>query len=304
MNCPEGDSCGCPSGQVADGNGGCKDEDKCKNNTCSGTTPVCTPYSRGYVCGCSSNSCAPGNKCSVACDAERMVCVTNPRDAQVLYYNCVWCNDGATDCGCPSGQVADGDGGCRSSCTPGQTDCALCSPGQVWDGENCRLPCDGVTCPKGYKCVNGTGTACCTLQTCPDGSLPTSTGTCVATLCDANCLTCLTSSSCSVCKPGYNLVSGKCVKDLCATVTCLTGQICRNGMCEWIAEPLPDPTPIGTKCPAGTNLRTLWGQELCCPKDAVIGANTCRPGSAGMDGRGNSLAYACPCYTAMQQVTY
>lgn len=344
-NCSEGDACGCPDGQVADGNGGCKTEDKCQNNTCSGTTPVCTPYSRGYVCGCSTNSCAPGNKCAVPCDAENQVCVNNPRDAEVLFYNCVWCSDGeTTGCGCPTGQVADGDGGCRSACTPGQTDCALCSSGQIWDGEKCRLPCDGVTCPTGYQCLNGAGTACCTRTLCPDGSLPTSTGHCVATSCGANCTGCLNASTCSGCSPGYTLSNGKCVSnDPCASVTCPTGLICQNGVCGKMCldkncstatfcnyntnvctsdgccikgysnagyecracathELLPDPLPTPTSsCPSGSTLRTLWGHQMCCPNGATIGANTCRPGNAGVDSNGNYLSYACPCYAATER---
>lgn len=207
QNCEKGTQCNCPSGKLADGNGACESPDYCSPNPCKGTTPLCTQDSRipaGYACGCSSNSCGAGFKCSVPCDAVRQVCVTNPASAVVLIYNCTYCEDGETGCNCPAGQVADGKGGCRANCTAGQTDCPLCSAGQVYDGTKCRMPCDGVVCPSGYQCQNGDGTACCTTK-CYRGQL--------------NCPECLS---------GQVYDGTKC-RYPCEGVICPLGKQCQNG---------------------------------------------------------------------------
>ena len=206
-NCTKGTQCNCPSGKLADGKGACEAPNYCSPNPCRGTTPLCTQNSRipgGYACGCSSSSCGAGYRCSVPCDAVRQVCVTDPSSAQVLIYNCTFCEDGATDCNCPSGQVADGKGGCRANCTVGQTDCPMCEDGQVYDGTKCRMPCDGVICPSGYQCQNGDGTACCTTK-CYRGQL--------------NCPECLSGQ----------LYDGTKCRYPCDGVICPAGKTCVNG---------------------------------------------------------------------------
>ena len=272
QNCASGTACNCPSGQVATGNGSCETKNYCSPNPCSGTTPVCksdqrlmNKFGRGYACGCtsSSNSCGAGRKCSTPCDALNQTCVTNPASATILVYNCAACSDGDTTCGCPSGQVANGIGGCRAACSKGDTNCSLCSAGQVYDGSKCRKPCDGVTCPTGYSCLNGTGKGCCVKD---------------PVICSTNCLTCTTSTSCTKCNIGYYLVNGKCTScpanatcDGTVTFRCPSGYY-RNGTTCAIC-------PLNATCTNGTSFICKVGYEKSgdlCKK--TINCSTCEAG--------------------------
>ncbi|MBQ8346698.1 MAG: hypothetical protein IJY17_03780 [Alphaproteobacteria bacterium] len=103
---------------------------------------------------------------------------------------CVKCADGETCDTCPDNYVGNGKGGCRLQCTKGQANCELCTTGQVYDGTKCRMPCDGVTCPTGTSCRNGTTSACCV----PDAKACTV----------ANCGSCNeVSGVCEACASGY-----------------------------------------------------------------------------------------------------
>ncbi len=239
VNCAEGEQCNCPNGQKADGKGACDTPNYCDPNPCRGTTPQCKQSAlmpNGYACGCTNTSCTPGNRCSVPCDALRQVCVTNPSDARVLIYNCTFCEEGATDCNCPSGQVADGKGGCHANCTVGQTDCPMCLDGEVWDGTECRMPCKGVKCPDGYECQNGVGTACCVVK-CEKGQ-----------------------TDCPMCAANQIYDGTRC-RYPCEGVTCPLGQQCENGKGKACCVNSVIGVPNN---PCGANLDYVNGS--CCPK--------------------------------------
>ena len=272
QNCASGTACNCPSGQVATGSGSCETKNYCSPNPCSGTVPACksdqrlmNKFGRGYACGCTSspNSCGAGTKCSTPCDALNQTCVTNPASATILVYNCAPCSDGDTTCGCPSGKVANGMGGCRAACSKGDTNCSLCSAGEVYDGSKCRKPCDGVTCPTGYSCLNGTGKGCCVKD---------------PVICSTNCLTCTTSTSCTKCNIGYYLINGKCTScpanatcDGTVTFRCPSGYY-RNGTTCAIC-------PLNATCTNGTPFICKVGYEKSgdlCKK--TINCSTCEAG--------------------------
>lgn len=227
VNCAKGEQCNCPDGKKADGKGACEAPNYCEPNPCRGTTPKCTQsslMSSGYACGCTNTSCGAGNSCSVPCDALRLICVMNPADAKVLIYNCAPCQKGATDCRCPSGQVADGEGGCSANCTAGQTDCPLCADGEVFDGTECRMPCKGVKCPSGYECQNGDGVGCCVVK-CQKGQ-----------------------TDCPLCSSGQIYDGTKC-RMPCTGVTCPVGQSCINGTGKGCC--VSDGTETDCSCKAG-----------------------------------------------------
>lgn len=253
QNCASGTACNCPSGQVATGSGSCETKNYCSPNPCSGTTPACksdqrlmNKFGRGYACGCSGNSCGAGSKCSTPCDALNQTCVTNPLSATILIYNCLPCSDGDATCGCPSGQVANGMGGCRAACSKGDTNCSLCSAGQVYDGSKCRKPCDGVTCPTGYSCQNGNGKGCCVKD---------------PVTCSSNCLECTSATKCTKCNSGYYLTSsGTCSScpanatcDGTITFKCASGYYLSNGKCTTC--------PLNATCTNGTSFICKTGYQ-------------------------------------------
>ena len=253
QNCASGTACNCPSGQVATGSGSCETKNYCSPNPCSKTTPACksdqrlmNKFGRGYACGCSGNSCGAGSKCSTPCDALNQTCVTNPASATILIYNCAPCSDGDATCGCPSGQVANGIGGCRAACSKGDTNCSLCSAGQVYDGSKCRFPCTGVTCPTGYSCQNGTGKGCCIKD---------------PVKCSTNCLECTSATKCTKCNSGYYLTSsGTCSScpanatcDGTITFKCASGYYLSNGKCTTC--------PLNATCTNGTSFICKTGYQ-------------------------------------------
>lgn len=126
INCAYGSTgCRCPSGQYANGTGGCFAP--CSPNKCTATTPTCTPNGTNYKCTCTETSCGLGKLC------------TNG--------SCVNCEQG-TQCNCPTDQVADGAGGCGTSCAYTPEVCATENGGTAADwtvdtsGKECKCVTD------------------------------------------------------------------------------------------------------------------------------------------------------------------
>lgn len=251
-NCQKGADCGCPNGQVSDGNGGCyTPNDTCNPNPCSGETPSCSALSEtDYSCSCSSSSCPAGKKCG------NMVC-----------QNC----SAGEDCGCnASGKEANGSGGCRcpgmkiasgNSCV-----CPSCYAADgTWGG--CKKTCECVTCPDAKKCVEGECVNCplgedcgcfdddaysngsgvcepndpCADVTCPSGQ-SCEEGTCVSS-CPSNKVwseeageCCAVGSACHC--PSFHVIdaSGNCmpVENVeCTTQEdCAVGEECLSNKCK------------------------------------------------------------------------
>ena len=150
VNCNAGESCGCPAGQLADGNGGCKSVDPCANVTCDGGkvcsngTCVCPsnkPYSAGGQCReCTSDShCGNTQSCS--------------------NYQCV-------DLSCSSCETASNHQCVPKACPDGWNspeNLPFCLNGQTKKTDSCGCwKCEGEACPYGY--TRGTPLNCLTSQ--------------------------------------------------------------------------------------------------------------------------------------------
>ncbi len=117
----------------------------CSVVSCSGSTPHClaqTPHSYSCRQCLSDTHCAAGKQCSG--------------------YSCTNCPRGSS-CRCPSGKVADGNGGCYDPCAGKSCPGGYCSGGSChcygsdsWNGSSCVPPdpCAGKSCPGGY-CSGG-----------------------------------------------------------------------------------------------------------------------------------------------------
>lgn len=128
----------------------CSNGKMCLNNKCSDPCSSLT-CGEGLICDSSTGAakcveCMTDNQCGSGkyCNTARNVCLDEDPCAGVVCGNGKYCKAGqclfrplgSTE-DCTAGKVADGKGGCK-------------------------YPCDGVTCPVGKSCTNGTdGTACC-----------------------------------------------------------------------------------------------------------------------------------------------
>ena len=174
MNCSANESCNCPSGQKANGSGGCSTVSCSSDSDCgagkqcanAGTTSAyCSNCPANSQCTCPSGQLANGSGgCVRVVCSNNTVCGAGRQCIDPGKYNakCDPCPSG-TQCTCPSGQVADGSGGCKNAdaCTKGET-CG-CPSGQVANGSGgCEKvdACANVTCSKGKKCVGGVCTNC------------------------------------------------------------------------------------------------------------------------------------------------
>jgi MYXO-CTERM domain-containing protein len=181
------------------------------------------------------------------------------------------CDNLDNDC---NGMVDDGDNLCdpglvcvRGVCVPpcGRTefDCAppficqdglcvdpacigtVCDTGQVCRNGTCVGGCEGIRCPLGQDCQLGACVDLCAGVSCPGA------------VCEKGA--CVTSCACRICPVGQACAaSGHCVDDGCETMTCDTGQVCRNGAC-------------GDAC-----------QDALCPGGAACHNGVCDPPSTGL----------------------
>ena len=147
VSCSRGESCGCSSPNVSNGSGACFDP--CNPNYCASSTPTCTRSGANYSCACTSTSCGAGKKCSGS--------------------SCTNCSANES-CNCPSGQKANGSGGCATVACSSNSDCGA--------GKQCANA--GTTSAYCYNC---TANSQCT---CPSGQLANGSGGCVKPVCYDN----------------------------------------------------------------------------------------------------------------------
>jgi len=201
-------------------------------------------------CGkCSPTACPTNTATSISCSAGKKAQDTSSYSGGSVCKQCVSCAAGATDCGCSSGQVADGNGGCKTldpcenvSCDGGKVCSAgscVCPDGTAWYNNKCRK----VGCPsaysdhydmlkKGSDCKlspNGellqigpdvyTLCAKCTPYSCPTATmLPDKLQNCKTTKGSGSYSGYMECVECSRCDTGYYLFMGKCLK--CVNATC------------------------------------------------------------------------------------
>lgn len=237
-NCSAGEVCNCPTGQIANGSGGCK-QNPCSPNPCSGSTPTCTLSGGNASCICTSTSCGGGKACNGS--------------------GCYNCTAGQT-CNCPSGEVANGSGGCKNAdpcfgitcssgkrcsngscinCNLGQ-DCGCSDFGQISSGSgSCKSPdpCEGVTCPAGKKCNGGNCVNCTKGETCGCTAKKKADGsgncTCQSPIPDWNGTECYL-DTCGTCKSYEYCLNQKCVLQAgrCYTkADCLSEHLCKSNSC-------------------------------------------------------------------------
>jgi len=163
---------------------------------------------RGETCDNVDNDCdgVVDNGSGLCWDANKPMCF---RGACVES-----CKNGAFPC--PTGFNCNGSGECVEascaslSCPPGST----CRNGACTDE-----PCAGVICPVDLQCELGRCVDPCTDVTCPS-NLVCDHGRCIA---DCSCNGCDTGLTCGA--------NGRCVDATCANVACLSGTVCRQGVC-------------------------------------------------------------------------
>lgn len=299
--------------------GDCGSAEKCANNkcidacsliSCTGETPSCAASGHTASCRCTSSSCGEGKQCGGTtcsnCSPGSYCGCPNATPYADGNGGCAACTadshcdpgmkcsggqcsacTGAEQCGCPTNETPDGDGGCRTACTVGQTNCSLCTSGQVWDGTKCRMPCDGMQCPSATHCVNGTGKGCCVsdpVYSCSAGctNCDTSTGTCrgcaegsylsggSCSLCPTGCSSCTSASNCTACAAKYELSGGRCSYNACAGVNCSPGETCRNGMCGTMC--------LGRGCTSASfcnSASSVCTSDGCCIKGYTNASSQC-----------------------------
>jgi MYXO-CTERM domain-containing protein len=208
-----------------------------------------------------------------ACEFGHLECVAGGYDCEDYVGPSpeIPCNGVDEDCNGLDDQTCPGDQGCiqdacRNPCAPGEFPCPLdficentfcvpdpcanvdCAPGFECDPDldppACVDLCDSVACPGDQQCVNGLCQDCFALG-CPDGE---------------------------ICVRDATSQLGMCTADLCANVTCDTGEFCRDGEC--IAEGC-DPTCLdGQLCIEGECLDDPCGGR--CVDDQICNPDTGR----------------------------
>ena len=233
--CTRGTSCNCPAGKVADGTGNCVaiacDADAtCSGEMCCKLNPA---YGEGYTCanGGSVDAicvlCEIGTQCT--CDDGYIV---NDQ------YKCVK-PECKTNSDCPNGKYCENPGKSNAECVPCKEGepCPTCPTGYVADGNGgCKLGCTFDTAP---LCVSGTTNCktctqsggCYTCTDCKDGYYPDN-GTCVS--CKQkfgdDCKKC-TPNKCTICDDGYepDPYTGKCKPKACPSGYSTSVTSCGNG---------------------------------------------------------------------------
>ncbi len=147
VSCSRGEACGCTGTTVSSGSGSCFDP--CDPNKCVSTTPTCSRSGADYSCACTSTSCGAGKKCSGSSCTN---CAANE------------------SCQCPSGQKANGSGGCAAVACSSNSDCGA--------GKQCANA--GTISSYCYNC--SANSQC----TCPSGQLANGSGGCVKPVCYDN----------------------------------------------------------------------------------------------------------------------
>ena len=169
----------------------------CPNGYSTSTTSCGTGYTletNGYsgssACGkCVAAACPANTATSISCSAGQKAQNTSSYSGGNVCKQCADCTKGATDCGCSSGQVANGNGGCMKACT-------------YYSASACR---NGINNCSESK-ANSDGCYVCT--TCRSPYKLASNGTCEydCSVNFPNCEQCTANGNqCTKCKDGYTL---------------------------------------------------------------------------------------------------
>ena len=259
----------------------CGSTQKCSGNKC---VDVCT-----------ASPCASGKQC-IAQPGHTRTCVDCTSDSHCTAgkrcsgSECISCSAGDS-CRCPSGQEANGSGGCRTIdpcrgviCPGGYCSGGNCScySGYSWNGATCIAidPCANVTCGAGKTCSNGScidipgwcgsDSACSSSQKCTNN-------TCVALTCGtcetASNHTCVKKSGCCTsaadCGSGYKCTANRCVE---TGVSCYGGTCYAGTYCDGVAKQCCDNSQKGKrKSPGKCYLETVSGSDDCEPSQFVNG---------------------------------
>jgi len=206
--------------------------------TCDGGGVPCQTNLPG-VCANGITQCVVGG--SPTCTQEIQ---PSPEKCDNLDNDC----NGMVDDGpnlCPTGETCI-QGKCVGPCSDTEFPCGpplVCVNGLCVD-----TTCQGVTCPVGQICQNGTCTGGCDGVVCPANQIcelgvcvdPCAGVTCKGTVCKLG--VCIQSCACAPCPSGQVCAaSGACVDTGCDTMTCGAGQVCSKGSCI--------DSCTGAKCP-------------------------------------------------------
>ena len=305
----------------------CPSDKKCMNNKC---VDVCTQPT--------------GNGISYAKICGGLNCILDPNTPHA--FKCV---DACYNVVCKSGYTTQESSTNTCCCVP-----SSCPSGQRLENGKCVANCSGVVCKSGYKAVSNATGCCCEADTssCSAGQIYNTTiGKCVSAVCPlgclddckqgcgscesgrylnyndglcplcssaiANCATCTSSKSgptCTKCKSGYLLSSGKCVScpanATCSgtvSFTCKSGyekynDTCRISSCDginstprWCQDGYTRVEGKGC-CPPGVDANRVGACYLCRTTSAPVISNTCANGlqncgDTGCCPTGNSCSY-------------
>ncbi|MCQ2913832.1 MAG: hypothetical protein MJ247_01400 [Alphaproteobacteria bacterium] len=197
--------------------------DICLNNPCQSKTDgrtVCTAANHVAICSCDNTSCKKGYRCVSKSESSGGKIVSKRQ--------CEICPEGSSNsqCGCESGQVADGKGGCKcggvDSCKPGykfvysgsSCGCSPCTSSDATDNSYCNCYSNMHWISTKQRCV------------CKDAS----DMTCYDVACtkDADC-------GATACNGQSHCVLKKCDNGYCKSAAC-------GGMSEW------DSCEVGYQC--------------------------------------------------------
>ncbi|HEX7479503.1 MAG TPA: MopE-related protein [Polyangiales bacterium] len=223
----------------------------CKDNNCNGQADEVA--AGGSLCG-STGKCIQC-QCALPCATGSEFNIPCPTGKAPITDNgkcyCVGEVCKAADC---AGQTIKKNG--LTECTPGSQDMGAC----VCKNNVCTFGCDGVICANGTVCNPLDGT--CQRQTCLLPQFRCKTGD----LCNPMTGACEADPCASVsCKTGEACRDGKCFKS-CATANCTAGMLCVDGSCK------TDPC-LGKSCTGG---------KVCNPADGkCVTPSTCNATSCG-----------------------
>lgn len=231
-SCPEGTVCEPASGLCVTQcfEGGCAPDFSCVGGAC--VDAACAmrtdPCPDGTLCRdgecrgpCDGVVCPRGERCvggacidpceGVLCPSNQ-VCVARDPSALTLCGPSCACDELVVPL-CPTGTACDArmESPTSGECVEPGCETATCGPGEVCTAGSCVDGCEGVSCPRGHRCLDGA----CVVDRCA-----------------------------SVACPGTQVCRGGECFDACDGVSCGEAQICRDGAC------IPDPC-FGVECSPG-----------------------------------------------------